>query len=646
MDATHRYLRRSICAWALTALALVALAAPRMAQAQFPDFGNLGAPAGAAGEQVAVSAEFTTASGERPALVFVTARIARGFHMFAVDQPKSPDGGGPQATTISVANNDQVRLVGPFQSVERPKTHIDKEAWVGLELREHEGEVTWFAPVEIAAGVDPASLQIEGEVEGQACDPNRCIPVNLSFTAELGDGRALPPEAFSGGRVSAPAAAAGSVGLPGESERSLLAVAFFGILGGLILNLMPCVLPVIGLKILSFAKQGGESRRHILGLNLAYSAGVLAVFMALATLATLAQLGLGAESYGWGELNTFTWFKVAMTALVFAMALAFLGVWEIPVPGFASSGTATELAAREGPGGAFCMGMFTTLLATPCSGPFLGPVFGYTLTQPPLVTYVVFLAVGIGMALPYFLIGAFPQLVGWLPKPGEWMDTLKQFLAFVLLATVVWLFTTIHPDYFVATLALLFSIWFGCWIVGRVPAWAEPRYKYKGWLRGGIAAAILGGGSFLLMSPSKEVLPWQPYSPAALAAARAEGKTVLVDFTANWCLTCKTNLKLAINRAGVRDLVERNGVVTLLADWTDKNDTIKQALAELNSRSIPLLAIYPANPNAEVIVLPDLLTQGKVLEALEQAGPSREVAERSSSTKTASRERVAAASER
>jgi thiol:disulfide interchange protein len=251
-----------------------------------------------------------------------------------------------------------------------------------------------------------------------------------------------------------------------------------------------------------------------------------------------------------------------------------------------------------------------------------------------------------GMALPYLLIGAFPQLVGWLPKPGEWMDTLKQFLAFILLATVVWLFTTIHPDYFVATLALLFSIWFGCWIVGRVPAWAEPTYKHRAWLRGAAAAALIGGGAFFLMSPSKSALAWQPYSPAALAAARAEGKTVMVDFTANWCLTCKTNLKLAINRAGVRDLVERNGVVTLLADWTDQNDTIKQALAELNSRSIPLLAIYPADPQAEVIVLPDVLTQGEVLEALEEAGPSRDVAQRRSETKTASRAAMAAASER
>ena len=164
---------------------------------------------------------------------------------------------------------------------------------------------------------------------------------------------------------------------------------------------MPCVLPVIGLKVLSFAKQGGQSRADILGLNLAYAAGLLAVFMVLATLAALVQLGLGNENLNWGELNTFTSFKVSMTALVFAMALAFLGVWEIPIPGFASSSKATELSAQEGPVGAFCMGAFTTLLATPCSGPFLGPVFGYTITQPPLVTYAVFGSVGLGMALPY-----------------------------------------------------------------------------------------------------------------------------------------------------------------------------------------------------------------------------------------------------
>ena len=171
---------------------------------------------------------------------------------------------------------------------------------------------------------------------------------------------------------------------------------------------------------------------------------------------------------------------------------------------------------QEGPVGAFCMGIFTTLLATPCSGPFLGPVFGYTISQPPVVTYLVFGSVGVGMALPYLLIGAFPSLVSWLPKPGEWMDTLKQLLGFVLLATVVYLFSTINPDYFLATLALVFSIWFGCWIIGRAPAWAEAAYKRREWLRrASPRRRSSAAASFALLSPSEVA--------AAVAALLAGG---------------------------------------------------------------------------------------------------------------------------
>jgi thiol:disulfide interchange protein len=349
---------------------------------------------------------------------------------------------------------------------------------------------------------------------------------------------------------------------------------------------------------------------------------MMLVFLLLATLAALMKLGLSNESFGWGELNTLTWFKVGMSSLVFAMALSFFGVWEIPIPGFATSGKATELSTREGAMGAFMMGIFTTILATPCSGPFLGPVFGYTLSQSPAVIYLVFSSVGLGMALPYLLIGAVPSLVSWLPKPGAWMDTFKQLLGFVLLATVVWLFSSIHPDYFIATLSLLFGIWFACWWIGRTPLTAPTPVRQTAWIGGVGVAILIGVGAFHFLTPGKSVLPWQPYSRAALAAARAEGKTVLVDFTAQWCLTCKTNSKLAINREEVRQRVAKNGVVTLLADWTDRNDTIKEALRELGSQSIPLLAIYPADRSREVILLPDLLTQQKVLDALDEAGPS------------------------
>jgi thiol:disulfide interchange protein len=268
------------------------------------------------------------------------------------------------------------------------------------------------------------------------------------------------------------------------------------------------------------------------------------------------------------------------------------------------------------------MGVFTTLLATPCSGPFLGPVLGYTISQPPLVTYRVFGSIGVGMGLPYLLIGIFPSLVSWLPKPGQWMETLKQLLGFVLLGTVVWLVSSLKSEYFIPTLATLFAVWFACWIIGYVPEYAPLRNRLSAWVGGIAAAVVVGWLSFAALAPSEYSLAWQPYSQQALAIARAQGKTVLVDFTANWCFTCKANLKFSIDRPDVKDLVEKNGVVALKADWTDGNPTITQALTELNSRSIPLLAIYPADMNREVIVLPDLLTPGKVLDALSEAGPS------------------------
>jgi thiol:disulfide interchange protein len=588
------------------------LATAQAATAQLPDLSNFtgGLRAGGASgadDKVKLSAEFTKPTGDSPAMLFVTAKVAPGLHISAIDQGKLPDGDGPGATVITVSEDPGYKLLGPFKPIQQPTTHIAQDFWKGLEVREHLGKVTWYAPVEIDAGVDPTNISVKGAFVGQACDENTCTPINLAFTANLGEGMPIPQQ-------TAPASP--------TTDMSLWAVAGYGLLGGFILNFMPCVLPVIGLKVLSFADQAGRSRAKVLGLNLSYAAGMLAVFLVLATLAAAVQLGISEESIGWGQLNTLTWFKVAMTGLVFSMALSFLGVWELPIPGFAASDKATELSQQEGPFGAFCMGVFTTLLATPCSGPFLGSVLGFTLSQPPAISYLVFGSVGVGMALPYLLIGLFPSLVSWLPKPGHWMETLKHLLGFVLLATVLFLFSTIKQEYFLATLALMFSIWFACWLIGHVPIYAPLRQKAAAWLTGIAVATTVGLVSFKMSMPSESPLPWQPYSPQALAVARAQGKTVLVDFTADWCLTCKTNLLFSINTEQVKELVEKNDVVTLLADWTDENDTIKQALLELNSQSIPLLAIYPADPTREVVVLRDLISQSNVLEALAEAGPS------------------------
>ena len=396
---------------------------------------------------------------------------------------------------------------------------------------------------------------------------------------------------------------------------SLVAILGLSVLGGLLLNLMPCVLPVIGLKILAFVEQGGRQRRHVLALNLWYSAGILSVFLTLATLAVFLNLG-------WGEQFQSTGFNVAMAALVFVMALSFLGVWEIPIPGFAGSSAATKLAHREGFFGAFSKGVLTTVLATPCSGPFLGTVFGFTLKQPPYVIYFIFTAIGLGMSLPYLLIGAFPRLIRFLPKPGAWMDTFKQVMGFVLLGTVVFLFTFMDRDYVVPTFALLAVLWAACWWINRTPLTADMGRRLLAWGQAALFAGVVGYFSFTQLLPRPSVLQWEPFTIASWNKHTAEGKTVLVDFTADWCLNCKLNMKVAIDTDAVRRVAEENNVVPLLADYSDMSEEIKQMLEALGSRSIPVLAVFPAGEPTKPIVLRDLLTRGQVIEALRQAGPS------------------------
>lgn len=562
----------------------------------------------------------TAAPGEDVKLI-ITATPNPGWHLYARENtdPESKDGRG-KPTLIALTKLDGLRFDGITAS--SPPQTKPADGAVGPQSY-YDQPVTWTVNLSVPLATGKGPKTIAGYIGIQTCESESCDrPEGVKFEVKLsesaGQGTTQPFQ-FSEATYQDAATAAKTppyfVAEPVELSK-LLVILSFGVLGGLILNLMPCVLPVIGLKILSFAEQGGQSRSHVFALNLSYSAGLIAVFLALAGVVAFLN-------FGWGQQFTLTWFKVAMVGLVFAMALSFLGVWEIPIPGFASSNHTETLQRKEGLTGAFFKGVFTTLLATPCSGPFLGTVFGFTLGQSWYITFLIFFSVGFGMALPYLIIGFQPSLVRWLPKPGAWMDTFKQFMGFVLLGTMVYLFSTIKKEYYLPTLTMVVGIWFGCWCIGRVPNWAETLEKLKGWATGIASATVITAAAFYFLAPWPHLYHWTPYSNEALVKAQSEGRTVMVDFTASWCQTCQWNFFSAINTSAVKEAVERNGVQPLLADWSEPSDEIEQKLADLRNRSIPLLAIYPANRPGEVILLKDLISQQQLLAALEEAGPSK-----------------------
>ncbi len=459
--------------------------------------------------------------------------------------------------------------------------------------RYHEGAVSWTTKIKVPADASPGPVELRGSLGYQVCTKTGCdMPQAIQFVAALNvgaDQSGAVPLAFENskyGEVSklATAAAASLVAdndgasaagatldlanldttAPNE-DAPIAFVLLTAFLAGLILNFMPCVLPVIGLKVMSFVQQAGDSRSRIFLLNLWFCLGLMAVFMVLATLAV--TMGLS-----WGQQFSSATFNIVLSAVVFVFALSFLGVWEIPIPGFVGAGKANKLAAQEGPSGAFFKGMLTTVLATPCSGPMLTPALTWAVSQPWYITYAGFACVGLGMASPYLVIGAFPKLVSFLPKPGAWMDTFKNVMGFVLLGTVVFLLTFIEIPYVVPTIAFLIGLWAAFWWIGRIPITATFDKKCAGWLAAGAFALLIGlgmfGGPFFpfnkrnlrtimqsrfdravdralatRLGPDSELattkeseneLPWQPYSKSLLERLTSQKKTVFVDFTADW----------------------------------------------------------------------------------------------------------------
>jgi thiol:disulfide interchange protein/DsbC/DsbD-like thiol-disulfide interchange protein len=413
------------------------------------------------------------------------------------------------------------------------------------------------------------------------------------------------------------------------SGPSLTLVAAMGLAlaGGLILNLMPCVLPVLSIKALALVGHAeaapGVMRRH----GLAYTAGVLVCFGALA--GVLLALRAGGDQIGWGFQLQSSLVVTALAYVLFTLALSLSGLLVI---GGRLVGVGHGLAARPGYTGSFFTGALATVAATPCTAPFMGAAVGYALTQPPAAALAVFEALGLGLALPFLALTLVPAWRRLLPRPGPWMKRLSQALAFPLYASVAWLVWVVSrqagPDGVALVLVGLLLIAFGAWLHHAARA-AAPR-----WRRAATGFALVSVAAAVALAPLAAANPrssspagapagatWEPFSPSRLAQLRAQGKPVFVNFTAAWCITCLVNERVALRSPALAEAFARKGVVYLKADWTNRSAEIASVLDSFGRSGVPLYVVYPARTGQgappEPHVLPQILSEATVLDAID-----------------------------
>jgi suppressor for copper-sensitivity B len=411
----------------------------------------------------------------------------------------------------------------------------------------------------------------------------------------------------------------------------LLGILALALLGGLILNLMPCVLPVLSLKLLGVVGHGGGETGAVRRSFLATSAGILFAFMALASLAV--GLRMAGLSVGWGIQFQQPVFLSAMAVLLTLFACNLWGFFEISLPGWMGDLALRHSGHSQGRvhrlEGQFLTGAFATLLATPCSAPFLGTAIGFAMARGAPETYAVFFALGLGFAAPYLTIVAAPQLATRLPRPGPWMLSLRRLLGLALALTALWLISVlaaqVSVDAAASVAVLLLALGAVLWgQAGEKPRIALPRLLLQLAVVLLVFAVLVAPGRFekVVTPPLPPDHFWQPFDRAAIPALVASGRVVLVDVTAQWCLTCQVNKKLALERGKVMQLFDplsdHGGVIAMRADWTRRDDDIAAYLAEFGRFGIPFNVVYgPAAPRGSV--LPELLTPARVVEAITRA---------------------------
>lgn len=397
----------------------------------------------------------------------------------------------------------------------------------------------------------------------------------------------------------------------GAAQLTMIAAIGLAFVGGLILNLMPCVFPVLFLKGLSLMQSSNDERGRTRRHGFVYTLGILVSFWAI--VAVLLALRAGGSEAGWGFQLQSPTFLTILASGIFLFALSLAGVFDI---GLSLTSAGGELAQKQGYTGSFFTGVLATVVATPCTAPFMGAAIGFAIAQPGWVTFAVFTALALGLAAPYLLLSFQPSWTRWLPKPGAWMETFKQITAVIFFATVIWL-TYVYGSLYSAGGQGVYhaSLLLTCFLLLAVAGWVLGRWPAR-W-SSSIAAIVIGAIalSVPLYQPKDTTLAWQPYSPQTLDQARAAGHPVFIDFTAAWCLSCQVNERVVLKSADVQKEFSKKNITLLRADWTQYDPEITKQLASVGRSGVPTYVIYPAG-NKPGDVLPELLTKDVVLNAL------------------------------
>jgi len=404
---------------------------------------------------------------------------------------------------------------------------------------------------------------------------------------------------------------------PVQSSSSLGFILLFALSGGLLLNIMPCVFPILSLKALQIVQSAAQTPAVVRSNGVAFTLGVLFSFAMIAALLLL--LRTSGEAVGWGFQLQSPAFVLVLAWLLFAMGLLFSGLWSF---GENFMGLGQQLTTRRGVLGAFFTGVLAVIVATPCTAPFMGAALGYALSQSNVTALLIFIVLGFGMALPWLLISFWPGLSNRLPKPGAWMELTKQILAFPLYATVAWLLWVLSQQVdqasllvaFMSLVLLSFFLW--CWQKLRT----NTRLIYKAVLVLLLIltlAATLGQQHAPASASHQTDGDWQAYDPVRLNELQRNGQAVLVNFTAAWCITCLVNEKVAISRPTVQSQLREQGVVYMKADWTNKDPRITEMLNRYGRNGVPLYLLFPGN-GQDALVLPNILTVGILTDALQQ----------------------------